>query len=1551
MKSTKKLFQILSISIFMCSAAPVIGQEFTAGINTETPNPNAVLHLVAPNGNQGLLIPSLTTTQRTSMSLTATDNGLMVFDSDINAFFFWVNPGWVATTNTDNQDLANVLGQNNDAGGVGIENVADPVNPQDVATKNYVDTRPSQDPVSTDGGNILLTGGDGGAFLGNVDFADVINLPPNLDLDDTDDLTLTTLPAVGDISGDYSNGFQINPGVVSSLEITDGTISNADLGADAVQGSNILDGTILNADIADVAVGKITGAPNLDLDETDDLTTADIGTAPGNVVTLSGTNTLPALDGSALTGVTATIPANSITGTELANDAVGSTEILDGSITDIDIGDVSAGKVTGLGTSATLNVGTADLDVVQVQSGGFLPPLDGSNLTNVTATIPVNSITGTELANDAVGSTEILDGSITDIDIGDVAAGKVTGLGTSATQNVGVADGNVVQVQTGGLLPALDGSNLTNVTTTNFSGALVGDVTGTQGATVVNNVGGSTAVQVNTATTVVNGAPNLDLDATDDLTTADIGTAPGNVVTLSGTNTLPALDGSALTGVTATIPANSITDTELANDAVGSTEILDGSITDIDIGDVSSVKVTGLGTSATLDVGVADLNVVQVQTGGLLPALDGSNLTNITTTNFSGTLVGDVTGTQGATVVNNVGGSTAAQVSAATTVVNGAPNLDLDGTDDLTTADVGTAAGNVVTLFAVNTLPALDGSALTDLDPNNLNTPTAPSDGNVLTFNAGVWDAVPSTSLTSGNGITINTNFIDLGGTLSTPANITTGAGGNDLIVDGAGRFTSNAAIETNLNSPVINLGDAAADNINVTGGITFNEATNNLLLDVSDQTGGPSGILVFPDLGGNTETIALLSDLTPGLVSEPNATSIVGGTGAGAALSSGTENTIYGINAASGLTTGTDNVIFGTNAAAPLATGSGNTIIGSGATASGPLTGNGIAIGRQAEVGGSNSIALGFNTVSTGLRSVAIGSNTNATLDRTIVLGDGIAPNSTYNVGIGTNDPRSALQIGGELGLSHFENVTEDIFGDAILSNVYPDYTNATDNQLRRTNTDSASFIFFEDGEILFLNVPDGVANSVVDISDGGDVRSWMEMRNDGNIDISEAIKIGSPDPGDEEAGMIQWTGSDFEGNTDGSPGGWVSLTGGGFSLPFNPGPTADAGDLFFLQQTGVGGAGRFQVSNATSAVTALAVESNGAVTSRAMHVVHTGAGDAGEFSITGGGNGAAIQGNTDGTGVAGSFAITNASNTSNTVVVTTAGVGGALSATINNATSTGSAIFASTNGTGSVLNINHTGTNGNGVRIDMNSGSSAPAIEILNSNGPSITTDGAVGIGTSNPNRELHLDNSTGGISLQMTNSVSGPPSPNNGFVIDYNDTDQRVDFRHYEDANIALGSSSTQNLIIDNTNNRVGIGTATPGAKLDVNGSVMVGTTLSVANGANFDEDVALGSSGANTINVNGQLRVVSNFISPPSGPANDGFIPASRIIRIAASANINNIAAGADGQEIILITDGDATFNESASIDLVTSPMIAPNARSTLHLVFIGSRWTEISRTIR
>jgi hypothetical protein len=56
---------------------------------------SAVLWLV-PTGGQGLLLPSISTATRTSMSLNATDEkGMMVFDNQLNKVFYWNGSAWV----------------------------------------------------------------------------------------------------------------------------------------------------------------------------------------------------------------------------------------------------------------------------------------------------------------------------------------------------------------------------------------------------------------------------------------------------------------------------------------------------------------------------------------------------------------------------------------------------------------------------------------------------------------------------------------------------------------------------------------------------------------------------------------------------------------------------------------------------------------------------------------------------------------------------------------------------------------------------------------------------------------------------------------------------------------------------------------------------------------------------------------------------------------------------------------------------------------------------------------------------------------------------------------------------------------------------------------------------------------------------------------------------------------------------------------------------------------------------------------------------------------
>lgn len=70
------------------------------GINTDVPNRSAVLDLNSPTNDQGLLVPRLSTMQRTAeaftLRLSAAENGLLIFDTDDKNFYYWMHPQWKA---------------------------------------------------------------------------------------------------------------------------------------------------------------------------------------------------------------------------------------------------------------------------------------------------------------------------------------------------------------------------------------------------------------------------------------------------------------------------------------------------------------------------------------------------------------------------------------------------------------------------------------------------------------------------------------------------------------------------------------------------------------------------------------------------------------------------------------------------------------------------------------------------------------------------------------------------------------------------------------------------------------------------------------------------------------------------------------------------------------------------------------------------------------------------------------------------------------------------------------------------------------------------------------------------------------------------------------------------------------------------------------------------------------------------------------------------------------------------------------------------------------
>jgi hypothetical protein len=87
----RKRFAAFIILLLACAVA----RSQSVGINTSTPNASAALDVSATN--KGLLLPRMTTAQRTAIVNPAT--GLMVYDTDTKSFWFREAAGWLQLQN------------------------------------------------------------------------------------------------------------------------------------------------------------------------------------------------------------------------------------------------------------------------------------------------------------------------------------------------------------------------------------------------------------------------------------------------------------------------------------------------------------------------------------------------------------------------------------------------------------------------------------------------------------------------------------------------------------------------------------------------------------------------------------------------------------------------------------------------------------------------------------------------------------------------------------------------------------------------------------------------------------------------------------------------------------------------------------------------------------------------------------------------------------------------------------------------------------------------------------------------------------------------------------------------------------------------------------------------------------------------------------------------------------------------------------------------------------------------------------------------------------
>ena len=239
-------------------------------------------------------------------------------------------------------------------------------------------------------------------------------------------------------------------------------------------------------------------------------------------------------------------------------------------------------------------------------------------------------------------------------------------------------------------------------TATNFSGSLTGDVTGTQGATVVSSVGGQTAANVASGASAANSATNI--NAVNTIVKRD---ASGNFS--AGTITAN-LSGNATTATSATNFSGS-----LSGDVTGT----QGATVVTSVGGQTAANVASGASAANSATNINTANAIvkrdasgNFSAGTVTGNLSGNATTATSATNFSGSLTGDVTGTQGATSVSSVGGQTAANVATGTSAANSATDSNAAGTIVKRDGSGNFSAGTITANLSGNATTATTASAV-----------------------------------------------------------------------------------------------------------------------------------------------------------------------------------------------------------------------------------------------------------------------------------------------------------------------------------------------------------------------------------------------------------------------------------------------------------------------------------------------------------------------------------------------------------------------------------------------------------------------------------------------------------------------------------------------------------------------------------------------------------------------------------------------------------------------------------------------------------------------
>jgi peptidyl-tRNA hydrolase len=437
----------------------------------------------------------------------------------------------------------------------------------------------------------------------------------------------------------------IPEGIVVTATLADGSVTNAKLGADSVNGSKIaddsidsehyVDGSIDTAHIANsqITVDKMAvNSVNSDqyVDGSIDLIHLSADSVDGTKIADDSINSEHYVDGSI---DTAHIANSQITLDKMASDSVNSSKIVDGSIVNADINASAAIDATKI---ADGSVTSTEFQYINTLSSNAQTQLDAK---------VVKASNLSDLASASTSRTNLGLGTIATQDANNVSVsgGSITGLGSPSASS-DAATKNYVDQAVAGLRTRIiaECATTANVNLTNGleAGDTIDGVTLVAGDRVLVK-DQSTASENGLYLAVSSGAASRDpehdtiAELSGGMVVVNQGSTNDNKIFLCTTDNTGSVGSTSITysQVTpqnnGTVTSVGIADGGSSEFTVGSSPVTSSGNITLTVNSIAHTKISGLGTAATQTVGTSANNVVQLNGSAQLPAVDGSNLTNL----------------------------------------------------------------------------------------------------------------------------------------------------------------------------------------------------------------------------------------------------------------------------------------------------------------------------------------------------------------------------------------------------------------------------------------------------------------------------------------------------------------------------------------------------------------------------------------------------------------------------------------------------------------------------------------------------------------------------------------------------------------------------------------------------------------------------------------------------------------------------------------------------------------------------------------------------------